>query len=170
MMAVTRRPMNKPVNGFDVAMMIVSAALAPRCCNDEIIKSNARRKTNNAASMYAVFRRISFQPGCGDCVSTGCTSSGRSIPKYKQSVQRAKCNDLTARLCTMYIARMRPSLSNSLGAEYNVQRSVNRSLHTAPCTFWVIEKVRLAPSTPLHPALSAAHLRRCRKLVYERKR
>ena len=51
MIAVTSSPINRAVNGFDVAIRIASTALAPRCCNDEIIMSSAKRKMNNVPRM-----------------------------------------------------------------------------------------------------------------------
>ena len=49
--AVMRRPINNPVNGLAVAIRIVSATFLPICCRDEVIKSNANRKSTNAKRM-----------------------------------------------------------------------------------------------------------------------
>lgn len=46
-MAVTNKPINNPVNGFDVASKIVSVTTVPNCCSDEIIKSRENKNTSN---------------------------------------------------------------------------------------------------------------------------
>jgi hypothetical protein len=92
-MAVTRRPINNPVKGFDVAMMIVSAALAPRCCSEEIIRSRANRKMKSAARIKPVFRIIVFQVFDGGA-TVGCMSmeaniaNGRGVRWPKQGLHK----------------------------------------------------------------------------------
>ncbi len=67
--------MNSPVNGLDVARMIVSAAGLPRCCNEEIIKSSANRKTKRATIIDNVLRKKTLQLEPVVCVAGlgGCT-------------------------------------------------------------------------------------------------
>lgn len=48
MIAVISNPMKRPVKGFEVARIIVSAAVFPRCCKDEIIRSSANKKIISA--------------------------------------------------------------------------------------------------------------------------
>lgn len=58
--AVMSNPMNRPVNGLDVATRIVSAAFFPKCCSDEVIKSSAKRKSRKAPRIETT-TRILFQ-------------------------------------------------------------------------------------------------------------
>ena len=67
-MAVTSNPMNKPVKGLVVANKIVSAAVFPRYCSEEIIKSRAKKNMSRAPMMYTVFRVMFFHPGDGEVV------------------------------------------------------------------------------------------------------
>jgi hypothetical protein len=60
MIAVINRPMNKPIKGFEVAKIIVSAAPRPICWTEEIMRSSEKRKISNAAAMYAKFRTHKF--------------------------------------------------------------------------------------------------------------
>ena len=53
--------MNKAVNGFEVARMMVSAAVLPRCCREDSMSSSAKRNIRSAARMYAVFLINIFQ-------------------------------------------------------------------------------------------------------------
>jgi hypothetical protein len=50
-MAVTRRPINRPVKGFDVARSMDPVTFFPMFCNDEVIRSSANRKRMNAPRM-----------------------------------------------------------------------------------------------------------------------
>src|SRR5688572_12237025 len=59
-MAVMSRPMNNPVNGLEVARIIVSAAVLPRCCKDETMRSSAKMNSTRVPAMYSTFR-ILFQ-------------------------------------------------------------------------------------------------------------
>lgn len=61
MSAVTNSPIKSPVNGFEVASKIISAASLPKCWSDAIIKSRVNRKINNAARIKAVFLKIILQ-------------------------------------------------------------------------------------------------------------
>ena len=67
--------MKSPVNGFDVARIMDSAATLPQYCKDEIIKSRAKRKMSRAARIEAVLRRKIFQgalltvESCRGCAS-----------------------------------------------------------------------------------------------------
>lgn len=49
--AVIRRPMNKPVKGFEVASKIVSATFLPRCCSEEVMRSSENKNRMNAPRM-----------------------------------------------------------------------------------------------------------------------
>ena len=49
--AVMSNPMKRPVKGFEVARIMVSAAVSPRCRKDEIIRSSANKNTKSAASI-----------------------------------------------------------------------------------------------------------------------
>lgn len=55
-MAAISNPINNPVNGLEVARRIASAAVFPRCCRDEIIKSSANTNSTSVPSMYRIFR------------------------------------------------------------------------------------------------------------------
>lgn len=59
--AVTNRPIKSPVNGFEVASKIISAASLPKCCSEAIIRSRVNRKISNAARIKAVFLKIILQ-------------------------------------------------------------------------------------------------------------
>ena len=50
-MAVITNPMNKPVNGLDVASRIVSDTFRFRCWSDDVIRSRAKRNSSKARMM-----------------------------------------------------------------------------------------------------------------------
>ena len=74
MMAVMSNPIKRPVKGFEVASMIVSAAVFPRFCREEIMRSRANRKIKSAARMNKVFLTIILQR-----LSGGGTSSSTDL-------------------------------------------------------------------------------------------
>jgi hypothetical protein len=49
--AVTSRPINKPVKGFDVARNIDPVMFFPMFCNDVVMRSSENRKRMNALRM-----------------------------------------------------------------------------------------------------------------------
>jgi hypothetical protein len=57
-MAVISRPMNNPVNGLEVARMMVSAADLPKCCRDDTIRSSANTKSISVPMMYNTLRML----------------------------------------------------------------------------------------------------------------
>jgi hypothetical protein len=57
--AVINKPINRPVNGFEVANRIVSVTFFPMYCNDEVIRSRANRKRTNAPRMYRIIFTLS---------------------------------------------------------------------------------------------------------------
>jgi len=73
--AVINRPMKKPVNGLDVASMIVSAAVCPNCRSEDIIRSRAKRKINNAIRIYAAFFNTTFHRSALACRGSIAVSS-----------------------------------------------------------------------------------------------
>lgn len=50
-MAATNNPINKPMKGLVVASRIVSAAVLPKYCSDEIIRSSAKKNMRSAPIM-----------------------------------------------------------------------------------------------------------------------
>lgn len=56
--AVIRSPMNKPVNGLEVASKIVSATLLPKCCREDVIRSRENKNKINAPSIYTPMRTL----------------------------------------------------------------------------------------------------------------
>lgn len=57
-MAVMSNPMKRPVNGLDVANNIVSATFFFMCCNEDVIRSSAKRNNRNAPRMYRAIRTL----------------------------------------------------------------------------------------------------------------
>lgn len=64
-MAAISNPINRPVNGLEVASRIASAAVFPRCCREEIIRSSANTNNTSVPSIYSTFRIRSQYRGCG---------------------------------------------------------------------------------------------------------
>ena len=56
--AVIRSPMNRPVNGLEVANKMVSATFLPKCCRDDVIKSRENKNKINAPSIYTPMRTL----------------------------------------------------------------------------------------------------------------
>lgn len=54
-MAVSNKPMKRPVNGFEVAWIMVCEAEPLRCCSEAIIRSTANMKTIREARIYNAF-------------------------------------------------------------------------------------------------------------------
>jgi len=57
-MAVMSNPMNRPVNGFDVASKIVSATFFPMCCSDDVIRSRANKNNTKAPAIASTMRTL----------------------------------------------------------------------------------------------------------------
>ena len=47
------------VNGFDVALIIVSATFFPKCCKEDTIRSKAKKNNTSMPSTYNVLRTFS---------------------------------------------------------------------------------------------------------------
>ena len=56
--AVIRSPMNKPVNGLEVANKMVSATFLPKCCRDDVIRSRENKNKINAPRIYTPMRTL----------------------------------------------------------------------------------------------------------------
>ena len=70
-MAVMSNPIKSPVKGFEVANIIVSAAVFPRFWREEIMRSRANRKIKRAARMNNVFlTTILHRLSCGGSSSS----------------------------------------------------------------------------------------------------
>lgn len=83
MMAVINSPINKAVNGLEVASMIVSAADLPKCCRDDTIRSNAKMNKTRVPKMYKAFRTLLH--GCG--AEVGCMRESGSKSGIKSKIQ-----------------------------------------------------------------------------------
>ena len=54
--AVISSPIKSPLKGLAVANKIVSATFLPTCCKEEVIRSNANKKSSSAPRMYSTRR------------------------------------------------------------------------------------------------------------------
>lgn len=83
-MAVISRPIKSAVNGLEVAKRMASAAVLPRFCSDEIIKSRANTNNTNVPSMYRIFLNRSQLKGVGRRGVGGVLDSNSiSLPKCR---------------------------------------------------------------------------------------
>jgi hypothetical protein len=75
-MAVTNNPINNPVNGFEVAIKIVSAADVPKCCNDDTIRSSANTNNTSVPIMYNTLTMLLHGGGLDFMGSSGSNNNG----------------------------------------------------------------------------------------------